>query len=152
MRDSPGSADSAGNSKRIGETGIFQARDEIGDQFMLAAVKMRAAADVEQQSVGRVAGHQWCVAQTPVGNGLEQGSIGLSVFGYGIDTGMHGARLRQREAGREAEPLGRIIDGGQDFSIAALAGDDQRRGSFMRPCDAVGREPAQPQAEHALRG
>ena len=29
--------------------------------------------------------------------------------------------------GVETEPLGRIIDGGEDFSIAALAGDDQRR-------------------------
>jgi hypothetical protein len=40
---------------------------------------------------------------------------------------MHGARLRQREAGREAEPLCCIIGGCQDFDSVALAGDNQRR-------------------------
>src|SRR4029079_14617002 len=55
--DSPGSADGAGNGERIDETGFFQAAAEIGDQFALAAVKMRAAADVEQQAVGHIAGN-----------------------------------------------------------------------------------------------
>ena len=81
MRGSPGGADGAGNGERIGKAGVFQAAAEIGDQFTLAAVKMRAAADVEQQAVGRIAGDQRRVAQAPVGNGLEQGSIGLGVFG-----------------------------------------------------------------------
>ena len=67
MCGSPGGTDSAGNSKPIGETCVFQTRSEIGDQFMFAAVKMCAAADVEQQAIGRVAGYQGCVAQTPLG-------------------------------------------------------------------------------------
>ena len=50
-----------------------------------------------------------------------------SVFGHHLDVWMHGARLRQREAEREAEPLCGIIDGCQDFDIVALAGDNQRR-------------------------
>lgn len=100
MRGSPGGADSASNSKRIGESGIFQTGGEIGDQFMFAAIKMRAAADVEQQAIGRVAGYQRRVAQTPVGNGIEQDNVCFGVFIYGIDAGMHGAHLRQREARR----------------------------------------------------
>jgi len=38
---------------------------------------------------------------------------------------MHGARLRQREAGREAEPLRCGIDCEQEIEIAALAEDDE---------------------------
>ena len=92
---------------------------------LLAAVKMRAAADVEQQAVGRIAGHQRRVTQAPVGDGFEQGGIGFGVFGDRLDAGMHGARLRQREAGRETKPLGRLIDADEDFGIAALAGRRQ---------------------------
>jgi len=127
MRDSPRGADSAGNGERIGKAGVFQAAAEIGDQFMLAAVKMCAATDVQQQAIERIAGYQRRVTQAPVGNGLDQDSIGISVFGHHLDVWMHGARLRQREAGREAEPFCSIIDGCQDFDIIALAGDNQRR-------------------------
>lgn len=70
MRDSPRGADSAGNGERIGKASVFQTAAEIGDQFMLAAVKMCAATDVQQQAIGCIAGYQWCVTQAPVGNGL----------------------------------------------------------------------------------
>ena len=154
MCGSPGSADGAGNGKRIGEAGFFQAAAEIGDQFALAAIKMGATADVEQQAIGPIAGNQRRVAQAPVGNGIEQGRIGFDVFSDDVNAGMHGARLRQSETGREAELSCRVIRGRNNFDIAAFAGDDQRHGCFMltQPDDAVGREPAQPKAEHALRG
>src|SRR5262249_3814787 len=124
-RSSPGSADGAGNGERIGEAGFFQAATEIGDQFTLAAVKMRAAADVEQQAIGHVAGDQWRVAQAPVSNGVEQGRISLGIFGDNVDTRMHGARLRQSETRREAELACHIIYGRKNFDIAAPADDDQ---------------------------
>jgi hypothetical protein len=38
---------------------------------------------------------------------------------------MHGARLRQRQAGVEAEPFRRLIDGDQRLGIAALAVDNR---------------------------
>ena len=91
---------------------------------------MRAAADVEQQTIGCIARHQRRVTQAPVGNGFEQGGIGFGIFGHRLDAGMHGARLRQRQARQETKLLGRIIDGCEDFDIAALAGDDKRRRSF----------------------
>ena len=90
---------------------------------MLAAVKMRAAADIEQQAVGRIAGDERRIAQAPFGDGVEQRSVRLGVFGDRFDRRMHGARLRQREAGVEAKPFRRRIDGDDQFGIAALAVD-----------------------------
>ncbi len=151
---SPGSTDGAGNGERIGETVFFQAAAEIGYQFALAAIKMCATADVEQQAIGPIAGNQRRVAQAPVGNGIEQGCIGLEIFGDDVNARIHGTRLYQGETGRKAELSCSIIDSRKNFDIAALAGDDQRRGCFMRRLtrsgDAVGRESVQPKAEHAL--
>ena len=55
--------------------------------------------------------------------------VGIGVFGHGVERRMHGARLRQRQAGVQAEPFRRVVDG-DDLGIAALAVDDERR------CDA----------------
>ena len=57
---------------RVGEAGPLQPGGKIGDERVLAAVKMRAAADIEQQAVGRVDGDQRRVAQAPVGDFFEQ--------------------------------------------------------------------------------
>ncbi len=65
---------------------------------------------------------------------------------------MHGARLRQRQTGMQPKAFGRFVDGGQHIGIAALAVNDERRGNLTQPFDAVGRQPGQPQAQHALRG
>ncbi|MGA7152465.1 MAG: hypothetical protein WBY84_13850, partial [Pseudolabrys sp.] len=58
---------------------------------------------------------------------LEQGGIGLSIFGHRIDAGMHRAGLCQCEARRQAESFGRVIDGNKNFGIAASVGDDKWR-------------------------
>ena len=124
MRGGPCGADAAGDRERKSKAGGFQPAAEIGDQFLLAAVKMRAAANVEQQTVGRIASHQRRVAQAPVGDALEQRGVGLGVFLDRFQRGMHGARLRQRHAGLGAQSLRRVIDGGEQFGITALAVDD----------------------------
>ena len=158
MRGGVGRADAAGDGDAIGKAGLLQPLAEIGDQRRFAAVKMRAAADVEQQAVGRIAGHQRRVAQAPVGDVFEQGGVGFGVFLDRLERRMHGARLRQRHAGREAKPFRRVVDGDDQLGIAALAVDGNcfilrpkgaASGNLTRPFDAVGREPAQPQAEHA---
>jgi hypothetical protein len=48
MRGGPGGADGAGNGDAVGESGALDAAGEIGDQFVLAVIKMCAAGDVEQ--------------------------------------------------------------------------------------------------------
>jgi hypothetical protein len=64
---------------------------------------------------------------------------------------MHGAGLRQREAGGEPELLRPGIDSDEQIEIAALAEHHQgRRGLTPLPRDAVGRKPLQPQAQNAL--
>jgi len=51
---------------------------------------------------------------------------------------MHGARLRQREAGGEAEPLRRRIDTDEQVEVAALAENNKWRSNLRRlPRDAV---------------
>ena len=88
---------------------------------------MRAAADVEQNAVGRIGGEERRVALAPVGDGVDEARVGCLVLRHGGERGMHGAGLRQREAGGEAEPLRRGIDRDQKIEIAALAEYGQGR-------------------------
>ena len=127
MRGGVSRADGAGNGERKSKAGAIESLGEIGDERALAAVKMRAAADVEQQTVGRITRHQRRIAQTPVGNVFEQLAVCLGVFLGCFDRRVHGARLRQRQAGREPELLRCLVDGDEQLGIAALAVDDERR-------------------------
>jgi hypothetical protein len=111
---------------------VRHARDEIIAKFLLAAEEMRAAADVEQDAVGRIGGDERRVALTPVGNGLEQARIGRLILRHGGEGGMHGAGLRQRETCAQAEPFGRRVDREEEVEIAALAEDDERRRASFR--------------------
>ena len=97
-----------GGTRRQAEAG--HARQQIVAQRGLAAEQMRAAADVEQDAVGRIDGDERRIAQAPVGDGVEQAGVGGRILRHGDERGMHGARLRQRQAGAQAEPLRRRID------------------------------------------
>ena len=96
-------------------------RKEIVAKFLFAAEQMRAAADVEQDAVGRIGGEEGRVALAPVGHGVEQARVGCLVLRHRGESGVHGAGLRQREAGGEPEPLRRGIDRDEQIEIAALA-------------------------------
>ncbi len=149
MRGGPGGADVAGDGDGVGKARLRDALAQIGDQRFLAAVKMRAAADVEQQAVGRVDRHQRRVAQAPVGDILQQGCVGLGVFLDRLQRRMHGARLRQREAGVQAEPFRRLVDGDDQLGIAALAVDDEC--SHLSPRAGRGRLPGRSAFTRARR-
>ena len=113
---------------------------------------MRAAADVEQDAVGGIDRDERRVALAGVGNGVEETGVGCPVFRHGREHWMHGARLRQREADCESEPLRCGIEREHKIEVAALAENDERGGRLTPlPCDAVGRKPLQPQAQNALR-
>ena len=161
----PGRADGRrdGGARREAEAG--HPRQQVVAQLLLAAEQMRAAADVEQDAVGRIGGDQRRVALAPVGDGVEQACVGRLLLRHGGKGGMHGARLRQREARAQPEALRRGIDRDQQVEIAALAEHDEGRGPLGRSrisaaCrrltpllpDAVGREPVEPEAQDALRG
>src|SRR5262249_56908581 len=101
-------------------------REQIAAKVLLAAEEMRAAADVEQNAVGRIDSDERRVALAAVGNGVEKAGVGRPVFGHGRESWMHGAGLSQREAGRESESLRRGVDRQQEIEVAALAEDDKR--------------------------
>src|SRR4051794_41854309 len=65
---------------------------------------MCAAADVEQNAVGRIGGEERRVALAPVGQGIKEASVGCLVLRHCSESGMHGACLRQRETGGLARP------------------------------------------------
>ena len=122
-RGGPGGADGAGDGDAHRRSRRVSSRPrEIGDQRLLAAIKMRAAADVEQQTVGRIAGDQRRVAQAPVGDGFEQGGVGFGIFGNRLECRDAWRALAPAPDRAEAEPLGRFIDRDEEFDIAALAG------------------------------
>ena len=100
---------------------------------------MGAAADVEQDAVGRVGGDERRVALAPVGNGIEEVRVGGLVLRHGRERWMHGAGLRQREAGGKSEPRRRGVDCDEEVEVAAFAEDDEGKRRFTPlPRDAVG--------------
>src|SRR5262249_5438291 len=98
-------------------------REEIAAKVLLAAEEMRAAADIEQNAVGRIDGDERRVALAAVGNGVEKAGVGRLVLRHGRESWMHGAGLRQREAGVKSEPLRRGVDREEEIEVAALAED-----------------------------
>ncbi len=151
-RRGPSRADGRGDCGARGKAEARHPCEQIVAQPLLAAEEMRAAADVEQDAVGRIDRDERRVALAPVGDGVEQARVGRLVLRHGGERGMHGAGLRQRHAGDEAALLRGGIDRDQEVEVAALAEDSERRRSLTRsPRDAVGRKPLQPQAEYALR-
>ena len=133
MRRGPGRADGRRDGGARREAEARHAREQVVAQLCLAAEEMRAAADVEQDAVGRIDGDERRVALAPVGDGVEQARVGGLVLRHGGERGMHGARLRQRQAGAQAEPLRRRIDRDQHVGIAALADNDDGEGGARRP-------------------
>ena len=151
-RQGGGRADGRGNGGACRKAEARHPRQQVVAQPLLAAEKMRAAADVEQDAVGRIGGHERRVALAPVGDGVEETRVGRLVLGHGCERGIHGAGLRQRETGDDAAPLRRGIDRDQEVEVAALAEDGEGRSGLTRlPRDAVGRQPLQPQAQNPLR-
>src|SRR5262249_37013476 len=147
-----GRADGGGDGGARRKAEPRHAREEIAAKVLLAAEEMRAAADVEQNAVGRIDGDERRVALAAVGNGVEKAGVGRPVLGHGRESWVHGGGLRRRGAGGGSELLRRGVDRQQEIEVAALAEDDEgRRRLTPLPCDAVGRKPIQPQAQNALR-
>ncbi len=97
--------------------------------FCFAAEQMRAAADVEQDAVGRIDGDERRVAQAPVGDGVEQAASAAASSGTAMSAGcMARACASARPACRPSRSaVG--IDRDEQIEIAALAEDDARRGT-----------------------
>ncbi len=147
----PGRADGRGDGGMGGQAEACHPCEKVVAQPGLAAEQVRAAADVEQDAVGRIDGDERRVALAPVGDGVEKTCVAGLVLRHCGERGMHGAGLRQRHAGSEAEARGFRVDSQQEVDVAALAEDDERRTLMRLPRDAVGRKPVEPQAQNPLR-
>lgn len=119
MSRCPRCADGGSNGSACGETEAFDPPHQIMKKFILAAEKMRAAGDIEQNPIRRIAGDKWCVALTRIGQGFEKAGISGLIFRDGSQRRMHGARLRKRESGGKAHAFGCAIDGDEQIKIAA---------------------------------
>jgi len=155
MRRRPRRADGRGDGGACREAEASYAREEIVAKICFAAEEVRAAADVEQNAVRRIRGDQRCVALAPVGKGSEQARVGCAVFRHGGESGMHGARLGEREAAAHTKAFRRAVDRGEKIEIAAPAVNDEgeRCTARIMPLlrDTVGRKPLEPKAQNALR-
>ena len=99
-RRRPGGADRVGDGDAVREAGAAEAPREIAGQLRLAAEEMRAAADVEQQPVGRIDGDERRIAQASLGQVVEQMRFGGGIVRACHQIGMHGARLGERQSRR----------------------------------------------------
>ena len=70
-RNAPGAADRVGDRGAGAQTLLRKPRNQIAGQRRLAAEQMRAAGDVEQQTIRRIEADQRRVAIAPVGNRLR---------------------------------------------------------------------------------
>src|SRR5262249_21758878 len=128
-----------GGARRKAES--RHAREQIAAKVLFAAEEMRAAADVEQNALGRIDGDERRITLAVGGNGVERAGGGRRALGDGGEGWMLGGGLRQREAGGESELLRRGVDRQQEIEVAALAEDDEGgRRLTPLPCDAVGRK------------
>ena len=101
-------------------------------QRLLAIREMRASRDVEQQPVRRIERHERRPAIGIVGQALEQAVIGGGVE-IGDDERRHaGARIGERQAGREAEGERRLVHGGKPAGAFFSFGDENERRLIRR--------------------
>ena len=98
---------------------------------------MRAAGDIEQDAVRRIERDERRIALAPFRDGLEQPAVGRRVLRNDGETGVHGAGLRQRHAGPQAQSLRRRGYRDDLLDIAALRRDGEQ--GFYLPLEGGGR-------------
>ena len=138
----PGGADGRGDGGARCKAETRHAGEEIVAQLRFAAEQMGAAADVEQNAVGRIGGDERRVALAPVGDGIEQARVGGCILRHGDERGMHGARLRQRKASAQAEPFRRGVDRDEQSTLPRLPETTRGRGSLTPTAARCGRSKA----------
>ncbi len=121
-----------------------------------AAEKMRNAADVQQQAVGRIDRHQRCEAVAPIGDALQKREVGFLVGRHDRQILDHGAGIGQRLAAMKAQPLRVFVQRIDIERVVGAARDDQgcifgccfRRAAAEAP-QPVGRQARKPQGQNA---
>ncbi len=110
---------------------------------------MRHAGNVEHQAVGAIERGKRGEARAPVAQTLEKPRLFRRVRLDRDEGGMARARVRQREAGRQAEPRGVRVDADEPLGVLD-PGDRRERRAFvngLEPPGAVRRQTRQPERE-----
>ena len=142
-------------ARRIGEAhpqrqpDAGEARFDVRQQPGLVAEQMGDAGDIEHQPVGAIERHQRREARAGVGELCERLRLSLGVGLDGDEGGMAGAGVGERQAGAEAQTLGRRIDADQPARVLLRGDDGERglRGDLMRATREIGRQARQPQRQ-----
>ena len=118
---------------RVGEAGArgdrrrLQARQQIAQQRRLAAVQMRGAGHVDQQTIGRIGrDYRAVAAQRPRRQSLKRGGVSRRIARRDMQTGNPRLRLGERQARLHSERLRGRVGGCHDAPPAVMAGDHQR--------------------------
>jgi hypothetical protein len=120
-------------------------RDQIVGERGFAAEQMRAAGNVEQQTIRRIEPNQRRRAVAPIGNAFEQPPIGLRIGIHDRQAWIHGAGIGERHAGFEPKPRRAIGHGGDaKRGLDRRSGDEGFNPLGRAALDPVGREPPQP--------
>ena len=88
-----------------------QALEHIAAHGGFTAEQMGAARDVEHQAVGRIEADQRRITVAPVGDAFKQAPVRLLVARRDGQRRIHGARIGERHADPQAEPVRRVIHG-----------------------------------------
>ncbi len=159
-RQRMGSPGGRGDRAAGGEALVEKPREDVTKHCALAAEKIGAAGDVEDEAeiggcggkggtVGLRAGierHQRRIAIGPVGDRLQQLHVGERVLLDHLDGGGDGACIAQAHAARKPGGCRLLVKRDKPNGIAAPAHHHQRRGLRRRgepPCRAVA-QPRQP--------
>ena len=120
-------------------------RDQIAGERRLAAEQMRAAGDVEQQTIRRIEPDQRRIAVAPVGDGFEQTPVGLRIGVHDRQAWIHGARVGEPHADLKSEPRRAVGQRGDALRALDRGDDDEGFNRLGRAAlDPVGRKPPQP--------
>ena len=145
----PGGARIAGDAGRGRDAERGEAADASVHQRLFAAEEMRHARNVEHQAVGAIEGGERGEARAPVAQALEKPRLFRRVRLDRDEGGMARARVRQRQAGRQAEPRGVRVDADEPLGVLDPGDRRERRAlvNGLEPPGAVRRQTRQPERE-----
>ena len=140
-RQRPGGARIAGDAGCGRDAEGGEAADASLDQRRFAAEQMRHARNIEHQAVGAIERGERGEARAPVAETLEKPRLFRRVRLDRDEGGMARARVRQREAGRQAELCGVGVDADEPLGVLD-PGDRRERRRPVNGLAAAGRGPS----------
>ena len=106
MRHAPGASDRVGDRRLNVEPLRIEPINKIATEQCFSAEEMRAAGDIEHETVGRIEPDQRRITIAPIGDGEQQTLVGIGIGVHAAKTRIHGARIGKRHADFKSEARG----------------------------------------------